>query len=361
MTCLLRRCGPCLILLACAGPEASKPTESVPPAVDSGAEGGEHTGDSTPVEIQMIADDDPTLVPMHQIIDVYASGTISEDGTTFDGTVEYLWSRDDEVRCDMTVGLTGLAAPDVCDNCDYTFSVDAEIVEDRGTQFCYPYNSWTLLSDGVYVNQHLGFSDVYPGRNQAYYDAVLVGVGTDRRESGGGYYPGPYWYLITWQGDYSDRGWTDLDGLTPSWGYYINEEGSALSHYDVCSTTTTSTATDFFGGTKRSGDVDCEGNNTDGWSVDVLAGQKVSISVDIPSLDGWTYPMLYINGPDGCTILRAYENFVCSIAPETSTFRGCPSAQFVADRTGTYEMWIYSRELGCLSGPVYYDLYVDLE
>ena len=331
-----------------------------------------HTGDTAPIVVTLtqIAEDDPATVTTHTIERVSGVAEVSEDGETLSGSIAYGFERDGRTDCDLEVGLSGTAVSGLCEGCDFVFKIDAEVVDDQGSTRCDALNAWTMLGNGFYVNQHLAFAEEYPlytwgGYDLALYTNVLqVGVGYDWDYYGGpyGYRPGPYFTVMIWEGPYTAQGEASFTGNTLSWSFDREEDTLALNHYAFCNTAHQSYADSFYGGTMVSGAVDCGVQYMDGWAVDVEAGQVVSVSVDAPSVDDFMIPYLIVNGPDGCGVVRATENFVCtSLTSIGSEYLGCPSATFTADQSGTYEMWIASRGLFCSAGPALYDLYVDIQ
>ena len=353
-----------VLLLGCAS--GVKPDTAAPSGTDSGGSEPD-SGVSGGVDVLLLADNDPGTVPAHWITAADAVGYVSEDGSTIEGTLDYSRIQDGETWCDLTTRFSGTAVSGVCDGCDYTFHVDTEIAEDRGSDSCDPYNSTALLSDGVYVNLYLGFRYEYTvvsavtSTYETYRDVLLVGSAIDRRAEGGAYYPGPYWGWQAWDGPYSDYGWAGFAEGVLSWGMYENTYGSAINHYAFCNMSEESSATTFYGGTRAHGELSCSFSYyTDGWGVEVEAGQDLYVSVDLSEENVTFNPYFFINGPDGCAVTEGIDNFVCSKYADISVVPGCPSAHVTAEQSGLYEIWVFSTGLYCGKGPVDYELYVDL-
>ena len=318
--------------------------------------------------VYLVAEDDPSSVEMSAILDASATATISEDGMTLDGEMRYRVVRGGITNCDITIGLTGTAVSGVCEDCDFAFKVDPEVTEYR-SDFCDPSNGYTLLPDGVHGNTHLAFAESYPIVSaithdiEVYHDVMMVGYSADYRSDGGGYYPGPYWGWLSWDGPYSDLGWADLDGATLRWGDFYEEIARFDNHYAFCYTAIQSDATAAYGGEMVSGELDCVGTLMDGWGFVAEAGQEVTVSVDTPDPDAEFAPVMFVNGPDGCAVVRAQENFLCTSDedPVTVFAPQCSSARFVAEQSGPHEVWIHSPGEGCLMGTtVTYELSVDV-
>lgn len=321
--------------------------------------------------VYAIADDDTTRVEESVVKELSAQVALSDDGSTLDGELTYQVIRGAEVDCDITVGLFGTALSGGCEHCDFAFQVDPEVLEVRGAP-CEPQNSYTLLTDGVHVNLAVAFAENYPvfvptlDEMETYHDAILIGFSLDYRgtEEGGGYYPGPYWSWLVWDGPYYDKGWADLEDQTLSWGWELHGIGWFDPHYDYCYTAETSEATAAYGGELVTGQVDCSGNLADGWGFVAEAGQEVFITADNVDPDADFIPQLLVNGPDGCAILEAQENFSCTASPgsENMDNGGCASARFFATLPGLYEVWLSSAGDGCnIRNPVSYELYIDVQ
>ena len=319
--------------------------------------------------LTMIADEDPSTTSGHSFAkSIAGEGEILDDGARFEGTVDYVYQIDDERWCDAEIALSGEEDETTCEGCDYVFGIEAEVTRDDGLPWCDLVNAWTMVSDGFYVNQHLGFASSYEaygsGGWATYTDVLLAGVGYDFDYIGGeGYFPGPYFLKFIFDGPYADQGWLTLDGDTVAWGFETSgEDVTLLNHYQYCHSWYSQATRGWLRGTKVSGSVDCNASVMDGWSFEASAGDTLTVTVDAPDKDANFVPMIFVNGPDGCAVTRAMENYVCSGLVEIgSTYKGCASSKFDVEQTGAYQIWILSSGVACLIGErVDYDLYVNL-
>lgn len=367
---------PWLGLVACVGPEKgvthSGGTRDSGSARDSGGTDS-HTGEvdtGPPVDATLVVDNAATTYPLTIAYGVTGSATISEDGATLEGELSYYYLIDDVAWCDMDVQLRGTAASGTCEDCDYAFAIDSEIVEDRGIPYCERANSLTLLADDYFINPYLGFSKEIYGfsretyGDELYQDVLLAGIGYSDNYHGYEveYRPGPYWNWVLWDGAYWDQGWADLEDQTLSWGFAYSVDAFGLSYYNFCNDSVFSRADQNYGGTIYDGDIICGRGSMDGWEVDLTAGQTLSVSVDAPDKDSYFEPYFFVNGPDGCAIVRASNNFTCSTV-ETSSgdSKGCAAARFQATTSGTFTILLMDTGLFCNGKLVPYDLYLDID
>ena len=335
---------------------------------DTGGDSETAVQDTSGPELWVLADNDPVGSSPHDMrIRVSGEGRILDSGERFEGTVEYWYMRDDEVRCDAEIALTGTADGASCDGCDYVFGVDTEVVRDDGTSRCHLANGWTFVGDEEYFNEHLAFASDYEmfgwtGYYETYHDVLLSGVGFDFTSVGGeGVYPGPYFYPFVFDGPYLDWGqiWPEDDSL--SWYYGILAyDYDTWNHYEACDSAHPSRSTEgYLEGTRVSGQVDCGQSYMDGWAFEASAGETLTVSVDTVDLDTDFDPFVFINGPDGCAVVRAWGNFQCTpIVHGTAT--PCASAKFTTDQSGVYEIWVSSLGTNCTGGAANYTLYLNL-
>lgn len=338
------------------GPHVHPDTDTAPPDTDGPA-------------LTLIADEDPSTTSGHSFAkSISGEGQILDDGARFEGTVDYVYQIDDERWCDAEIALSGEADETTCEGCDYVFGIDAEVTRDDGLPWCDLVNAWTMVSDGFYVNQHLGFASSYEAYGShgwaTYTDVLLAGVGYDFDYIGGeGYFPGPYFLKFIFDGPYQDQGWLTLDDETVAWGFETSgEDVTLLNHYQYCHSWYSQATRGWLRGTKVSGSVDCNATVMDGWSFEASAGDTLTVTVDAPDKDANFVPMIFVNGPDGCAVTRAMENYVCSDVERLGyTYTGCAAAEFSVDQSGAYDIWILSAGTNCLIGTrVSYDLYVNL-
>ena len=337
---------------------------------DTGGDSDTAVQDTSGPELWVLADNDPKGTGHHTMRrHVSGEGQILDSGASFEGTVEYWYMRDGEVQCDAEIALTGTADGASCEGCDYVFAIDAEVVRDDGTEHCHLANGWTFVGDDEYFNEHLAFATDYvmygwAGSYETYHDVLLSGVGFDFTSVGGdGVYPGPYFYPAIFDGPYLDWGelWSEDD--TMRWYYnYQAYDFYTLNHYNGCGSSHPSHSSDsYLEGTRVSGQVDCGQSYVDGWAFEASAGDTLTVSVDAPILETGFNPLVFVNGPDGCTVAQAWENYVCTgLASIHSTAKTCGSTKFTVDTDGLYEIWISSLGTDCFAGAVDYTLYVNL-
>ena len=319
--------------------------------------------------VYVVRDDAPETVPGTWAIAFEASATPSEDGETWVGELSYEILRNTVTTCDLRVSLTGTAVSGVCEDCDFAFQVFPEVL-DQGDSDCTGVPVYTLLADEKYKNLYLGFATFYPVTSaysfdlETYHDVMMVGHGLDYSDIGGGYYPGPYWSWASWDGPYVDQGWADWDGQTLSWGLDEFEAAYFHNYYNSCYTTDWSEANTFYNtGEVVTGEVDCIGTVMDGWGVQLHAGQDVTVSVDSPDPDAYFTPTVFINGPDGCAVAKAKENYTCTSYQHDpgEWSENCASMRFTVPASGPHQIWIASTGYECYLGEsVPYTLYIDV-
>jgi len=367
----------------CAGDGKPGPGLAGDTALDSG---GEDSGwsvfvptegavpgekDTDGPELWVIADDADALdegQTRHEVVS--GSGQILDGGSRFEGTIDYLYSIDGDNRCDATIALSGVPADEtLCDGCDFLFRVDSEVVEDDDLYTCNLANLLTFVSNGVVANMLLGFAPtlwMYGHADWAmdYQDVLVEGWGFDYRDNGGRGYD-PYRYVTgeLFDGPYWDRGWASYDDGTLTWGYERYDDDVTLAkHSTTCAPHRWYGHRGYLQGTRVSDEVNCTPDVEDGWGFSAQAGDVFTLTVDAPNLETDFDVILYVYGSDGCEVVSASGNFVCTgMASIGSTGRLCATARFVAPETGDYEIWISSRGDNCSPGDdAEYDLYVDL-
>ena len=339
----------------------------VPPVVPDGDVPG--VADTDGPELWMLEDDDNAFVYHTERLVVSGAGQVLDDGAGFEGSIDYWYEVDDEVRCDATIAVQGVDDSLTCEGCDFAFKVEAEAVENDSLYTCNLANAWTLMSDGFDVNVHLGFASTWLMYGtyswpHTYYDVLMAGVGYDYTYLGGDEYkPGPYFQALIFDGSISDRGWADLDENTLSWGYDEGESRVARLNHDLdCGTFPSIETTGNLEGSKVSGGLDCRGTLMDGWAFEAQAGDVVTIAVDAPEADTSFQPYVFVNGPDSCAATKAYINFICTYSAKLGyNAVECASAKLTIEESGDYEIWIRSSGLNCdlVQDSVTYDLYVD--
>lgn len=300
-------------------------------------------------------------------------GSVTADGERFTGSVSYSYSFDDSIVCNVTVALAGISSSERCEGCEFAFDIDAEITEDYSASGCELPPGATFIPTEFVYNLKLAFADEYTVLAyyngyydwQVFQDVFLVGASIDLRPSGGDYFPGPYWYPIYYDGPYWDFGWAALEDAELDWGNVREGEYQGIAYYDRCLTAEWSEATQFYEGETFSGNLTCSATTLDGWTVDATCGDTLTVAIDTVDVETDFDPYFWVNGPDGCSVVRADDNYICTPAFEDvgeGATPLCPSAQFEVPTSGTYTIWVMSLGYWCnLGSDVQYTLTVGRE
>ena len=351
------------------------PSDSTPAGDDSRSpvdDSAEVSGDSaeTAGPSDDSADDKPetivlvvegTALDKHVYVErtIQGEATIAMDGASLTGTVHYVELRDGELLCDERIAVSGLADSGWCPECDFRFVMDGVVTDHGGTDACVPRAYLSSLPNDYEVAPVLGFAAedyplyLYYGW-EPYDNVLLMGAGFDHH-----YYDGTEFYdpspaflsseALT--GRWFSSDYAGLDGDILRWD--IDKAGYQVFsyYYADCHTARWSGATQFYDGTAVYGDLPCNPIEQDGWSIDVEAGDTLTISVDLIPPAHQDNPRFHVNGPGGCGVVQAWNNFKCST--DDSELPLCPSASFVAPTSGTYTTWVYSSGYLCGAGTTF--------
>jgi len=258
------------------------------------------------------------------------SGTLYLEAVQDDGTI----------RCDTTIGLTGVPFTGTCPGCDFVYDVSAEILDEAGTScpnpelFAYdsdllspwwPENSTRLLgfapnwyasplSNGFYdvlwfgmVNRDLGFPLRWASWNEAwewpYLDVTL--------EEG----------VLTWVQEYPNYAVVMDLGFCRT--YYVG----------------TPEVGDHGGPYAADGTVPCSYSTTyDRWSFVAPADEDVHIAVDTVSERDKFDPYLALADSSSCFLGAVNDSFECTYVPSSGR---CPSYRLPVTKGEVYDVIVY--------------------
>lgn len=81
----------------------------------------------------------------------------------------------------------------------------------------------------------------------------------------------------------------------------------------------------------------------DVWTIDLIAGDEVLVTVDTLDDESGFDPGILVTGPDSCPLMSSDDSFNCT-AGETE-WELCPGVKFMADTDGTYHLIV--QTIGC--------------
>lgn len=279
------------------------------------------------------------------------------------------------VICDFDVDLAGTAA--ACPDCEFSFAMDATLTRDASSADCdyEPHLSFIDTADVydsyleyiaeyttptysyTYTNPRTGKEytytwggDLVPAELRSTYTRYYVyygypyawegsytiggGGGDDDEDTGGGWDTGggssgagTFEFvddLLTWELEVTEST-TEVDEtyLDADCGYDYSRSRAAIP-----------------GAVTETEDVECtEAYSLDVWTVAAESGQTLTASVDTVDRATAFMPLVWLNAPDGCTVLVAAENFACSFG------RGeCSSFEHVVDADGDWQIVVAAYE-----------------
>ncbi|MEL6341764.1 MAG: hypothetical protein AAFV53_01430 [Myxococcota bacterium] len=349
---------------------------------DTGTEGADSAEEDTEVEEEeriyegaLTLTEDEVVVPLNgtNIVDVEGSATISDDEIS--GTVLYQTSQtgafatddDGDNSCDNSIAFTGSAYTGDCDGCDFSFQVDeTEVtVGENSTDACVMNELLSLVDDPEQARDSflLRFDAEYVYGTYTITDLFQIGYSA---YSGGTDYPGPYYYTI-YYGGVGGGNTVSYDASTGAleWSiydrfdFYFPDEryDSLCSPYSYASGNASYAGPDALSG---SGTVDCVGGG-DVWTLsDVVAGDRLKISIDTVAANTAFDPRFFVNAESGCTAAWAYSNLECTHGTEDGN--SCGALRFNAPEDGDYQLIVWSMNRcneGQESGE--YELSVEVE
>lgn len=300
-------------------------------------------------------DDAPDEVELETVYDMDASAAVSEEDMS--GALTYLVDRGGALICDAQVSIAGTKYAGDCVDCDFAFDVVATIDSDGGLPDC---DFATYLT---YVETHLiapimAFSPVYTYQSYygsyTYYNALRTGVSADYTDSGGGFYPGPYWNVIAYdEGPYGEAVYDGQGAL--DWTFDLSDTSWERTYYQDCGGGEFSQETEAFAGEQGLGDVDCDGDTVDLWDITLAAGEVLTVSLDTVGADSTFDPGIELIDPSGCTVVVADDSFDCTFPPANYS---CPSLRYEAQLDGAHRVLV--KALGqCAGDRASYSIHVD--
>lgn len=235
--------------------------------------------------------------------------------------------------CDATVDLDGTKHDGECEGCDMALDIQANVSRNDGTEGCVMDPLWTYLPDQTVTDlvlAHAPAFDVMEWYGPETYRDALVTKYTHADE-------GTLYQVMLHENE--SEGTFTRSGDTISWTFDRLEQHNVDPYYNDCGNIEDSdTESRPQPMASASSTLDCEGAIADVWTVEATAGAQVVVGADTVA-DGTAFdPQMYVNGPDGCTILIADDSFECTFPPPS--YR-CPAAGFTAE-AGTYQIAVIS-------------------
>ena len=272
---------------------------------------------------------------------------ISDDTMTGVVTWEQVQTDSDGVDttlCDSTIDLTGSAYAGDCEDCEFAFEVSTS-VDDGGLPDCGNPTITTWVESNIYKNPLMMFwsekteTDDY-GYTSSFTNLLRTGVSIDYSDYGYGYYPGPYFGTVAYDGAETGEAVLttgEVDSL--SWTFADTYEEQARNYFEYCDYVDYWDAYDNWDAAAGESGLDCDGELVDVWEVDLAAGDMFLLSVDTIAADSAFDPWVYVNGPDSCFAASADDSFDCTFEP---TDYQCPSMAYEAADAGTHQVVVSS-------------------
>jgi hypothetical protein len=274
------------------------------------------------------------------------------------GEVEYIYTEDGSIVCDATIDLVGTQYTGSCSGCDFAFEIDASVSVDNGSPDCelHPYLSY--IEDGIYRNLLMAYMPSYSGYYGSYSDVFATGFSVDYSAYGMGYYPGPYWFILSHasstEGNFRRSGddleWSFQYTGSDSYGeaVYQDDCGSYLDYDDRVDNVHSS----FTG----QSDMDCKGETIDVWAFIGQPGDLLEVSVDTVAGPTAFDPLMWVNDPSGCSFLYNDDSFDCTYPPPSYQ---CPAVDDTLSAGGTYQIVVASYG-SCAGSAGAYEVRVDV-
>jgi len=285
--------------------------------------------------------------------------TVGDDDTSelpasIEATVVYTDSLDGVPACDMTVDLVGTKYTGYCDGCDFSFDIEATLADDQSTEDCEQIDYFTWYYDGgVYIPWLMIHWDTYSSYYGSYDNLFRSGVSIDYSSYGGGYYVGPYFATLHWDGSTSDTTFTRT-GNDIEWTMSFEALGDySYAYLNDCGIGDWSYAeTSFAGDYEMTEEVMCDASAVDVWTFVAVEGEDYAITVDTVDSATTFDPTFHLNDPDGCYAAMADDNFDCTFPPPTFA---CPSYELVNAAAGAYQVVVYENTYAtseCVDGTI---------
>jgi len=347
-----------LLVLACTSPAPAPKGAPVPELRTE--EPPDPEGTAHDVTETLSRDDGTTYRMVQASMGLLAEAGIGADGN-LSGTMRYARTLDGVEVCSVDFAITGTPYTGDCEGCDFAFDMTVTRTAESNPEQCWSYTLATMetpegsgMRDPVlahvptYTTPEWSWTDAY-GVEQTYggyvyADVLRAGFTTYIAAYSGPYgeWPereyGPYFQNLLWDGsrygDFAREG----DSLAWTWGQaYETSTSEGVQQWcpDVeVSTVQTRRA---LGIDAVQGEFPCDFAHHDAWSFPVEAGDIVSVTVDTVAAETAFDPMVWVNGPDSCTLLWVDEGFDCSFPPPAFQ---CPAGKFQATASGTYEVFV---------------------
>lgn len=272
-----------------------------------------------------------------------ASAEIGEKELTGDMTWQIVENdgTSDTTTCDSEIALSGTRLSGACEDCDFAFSMSAEVTEDNGLKDCEYFEQYNYVdaNKGIENAALVFFSEYsleYYGKTYTYTNDLRTSF--DYSGTSG------YYTFVAYDG--SDSGtatFTDNgDGTgTLDWSWSFEYEYTASNFYSYCDYVAyfDYTSAQAWGGSSYTSSLGCDNSFADVWEVELTAGDLFLATVDTVAADTAFDPYFLINGPDTCTEGIADDSFDCTFTP---TDYSCPSAKLDVDADGTYQIIVGS-------------------
>ncbi|MBN1335108.1 MAG: hypothetical protein JXB39_04050 [Deltaproteobacteria bacterium] len=290
------------------------------------------------------------------------------DAPVWEGQIHYQTIVDGKAQCDAVIALLGTPYTGPCvsrkgDQCDFGYDILSTLVKDNSTPDCGTLNpSFSFLTDQAawFKAPVLAYWDAYTYAGYDFYTHLLVlGYAVDYTSYGGGYYPGPYWSLLAYDGhpygsadiDYPALLW-DIGYTTDVYDYYYN-------YYTYCPGWVRSDATKSHPGKwSATGQLDTTDFILDVWSFTVPDGATDPLHVFVDTEDKSTGCDMgaFLNRPDGCSDVFAHGNADCTYPPYKYL---CPVIDLDPPDTGTYQLVLYATGYYSPSSSAAYRIVID--
>jgi hypothetical protein len=134
-----------------------------------------------------------------------------EPGPTVEGTIEYLHTGEDGITlCDASIGFTGTSYTGDCEGCDYSFKVNAEVVEERSGSRCEDLRHGSIWTLSLIPDREGGQKEMLFGFSRSYEEEAENVIWS-------GYIGEPYDSPFYGYGGFSDTGGFNPSGEREAW------------------------------------------------------------------------------------------------------------------------------------------------
>lgn len=295
--------------------------------------------------------------------------TSDDDDTTpplpasLTATVEYNDTVDGVAACDMTVDIVGTRYTGTCNGCDFAFETEATLTDDQSSDDCdqVPYYTW-YHDDGPIIPWLMVHWDTYQSYYGSYSNVFFSGYSADYASYGGGYFPGPYFVVLHFDGTTSDSSFSRT-GDDIEWTLNTSNQSYLGNYYYNCGISYGSSADQAYAGDfEMTEDVACDAASADVWTFTAVAGATYAITVDTVNSATTFDATFRINDPSGCYLVYADDSFACTFPPPAYA---CPSFELASAEEGVYQVVVYENTYDtseCVDGTIgEYVIRVDAE